>query len=215
MMPAEGTTAATDAALALFAWGGVRWLQRWTPPSLLRSTWLAAIGTFGVAALLGALAHGLDWSDGMRELLWQPLYLSLGVAVALFVMAAIGAAWGDQAARRARPALLVAALAFYVLTRVSGGDFLVFVIYEGAGLLFALGVHARLAAAGRAGAGWVAAGLAVSLAAGAVQAADTLTLRLVWTFDHNGIYHLVQAVGLALLLLGLRRLLDDIRLSAS
>lgn len=211
MMPAEGTTAATDAALALFAWGGVRWLHRSTPPSLLRSTWLAAIGTFGVAALLGAVAHGIDWADATRELLWQPLYLSLGVAVALFVMAAIGAAWGDQAARRARPALLVAALAFYVLTRLTGGDFLVFVIYEGAGLLFALGVHTRLAAAGRAGAGWVAAGLAVSLAAGAVQAADTLTLRLVWTFDHNGIYHLVQAVGLALLLMGLRRLLDVIR----
>lgn len=210
MMPAEGTTAATDAALALFAWAGARWLSRSTPPSFLRSTWLAAIATFGVAALLGAVAHGIDWSDATRELLWQPLYLSLGAAVALFVLAAVDAAWGDATARRARAALLVAALAFYLLTRLTGGDFLVFVIYEGAGLLFALGVHARLAAAGRAGAGWVAAGLAVSLAAGAVQAADTLTLRLVWTFDHNGIYHLVQAVGLALLLAGLRRLLDAV-----
>lgn len=214
-MPTEGTTAATDAALALLAWGGVRWLHRSTPASLLRATWLAALGIFGVAAFLGAVAHGIDWSDATRELLWQPLYLSLGVAVALFVMAAVGAAWGDAAARRARPALLVAALAFYVLTRLTGGDFLVFVIYEGAGLLFALGVHARMAAAGRAGAAWVAAGLAVSLAAGAVQAADTLTLQLVWTFDHNGIYHLVQAVGLALLLIGLRRLLDDIRAPTS
>jgi hypothetical protein len=207
MTPMEGTTAATDAGLAALAWAGVLWLRRTTPSSLLRATWMAAIGTFGVAALLGAIAHGLPWSAGALKLLWQPLYLALGVAVALFVMAAVGAAWGDAAARRARPILLTAAAVFYLLTRLTGGDFLVFVIYEGVGLLIALGVHARLAMRGRDGAGWIAAGLAVSLAAGAVQAADTITLRLVWTFDHNGVYHLIQAVGLGLLLAGLRRLL--------
>ena len=94
-----------------------------------------------------------------------------------------------------------------LLTRLAGGDFLVFVIYEGAGLLFALAVHGWLARSGRAGAHWVTAGLAVSLAAGVVQAIDTLSFRLVWTFDHNGIFHLVQALGLGLLLVGLRPLL--------
>jgi hypothetical protein len=208
MMQAEGTTAATDAGLAAVAWAGVLWLHRTTPPSLLRNTWLAALGAFGLAALLGAVAHGGSWSAGALNLLWQPLYLSLGVAVALFVVAAVGAAWGDAAARRVRPAFLAAAALFYILTRLTGGDFLVFVIYEGAGLLFALAVHAYLASRRRAGAGWVAIGLAVSLAGGAVQAIDTISLQLLWTFDHNGVYHLVQATGLAVLLVGLRRLLE-------
>jgi hypothetical protein len=190
------------------SWTGAVWLRRRTPRSFLQECWLVMLVTFGLAALLGSIAHGFPWSATHLDLLWQPLYLSLGVAVAYFVLAAVCAAWGDTAARRVRPFLLVAAGVFYVLTRLTGGDFLVFVIYEGAGLVFALAVHAWLARRGRVGAGWVAAGLAVSLTAGVVQAIDTLTLRLVWTFDHNGIFHLVQAVGLGLLLVGLRPMLN-------
>ena len=207
MIPAEATTAATDAALAVLSWTGLAWLRRHTPPSLLRASWLAMLGMFGLAALLGSITHGFPWSAAHLDLIWQPLYLSLGVAVAYFVIASICAAWGDLAARRARPFLLVAAALFYVLTRRTGGNFLVFVIYQGAGLCFALAVHGWLATRGRAGAGWVAAGLVVSLAAGVVQAVDTISLRLVWTFDHNGVYHLVQGVGLGLLLFGLRPML--------
>jgi hypothetical protein len=150
----------------------------------------------------------VPWSAAQLNLIWQPLYLSLGVAVAYFVLAAVGAGWGDMAARRARPFLLLSVTGFYVLTRMTGGDFLVFVIYEGAGLLFALTVHAWLARQGRVGAGWIAAGLAVSLGAGVVQAIDTINLKLLWTFDHNGVFHLVQAAGLGLVLVGLRKLLD-------
>ena len=207
MLPAEGTTAATDAGLAAMSWAGIYWLHARTTPSFLQRCWLAMLGSFGLAVFLGAVAHGFPWSAAQLHLIWQPLYLSLGVAVACFVLASVCAGWGEVPARRARPGLLLAAGVFYLLTRMTGGDFLVFVIYEGAGLIFALAVHAWLARAGRAGARWVAAGLAVSLAAGVVQAIDTLSFRLVWTFDHNGIFHLVQALGLALLLRGLRPML--------
>lgn len=213
MTPADLTTAATDAGLALLVLAGMAWLRVTTPASTLRTTWLVALGAFGLAAALGAIAHGAALSAAGQELLWQPLYLSLGTAVALFVVAAVGAAWGAAAARRALPFLLLSAGVFYLLTRLTHGDFLVFVVYEAAGILFALGVHARLARAEWAGAGWVAAGLGISLAAGAAQAVETISLRLVWTFDHNGVYHLVQGVGLLMLLIGLRRMLDgsDVR----
>jgi len=209
VIPAERTTAVTDAGLALLVLVGIAWLRRQTPASPLRSTWLAALGAFGLAALLGAAAHGIGWSARAQDLLWQPLYLSLGVAVALFVAAAIGAAWGAPTARRALPFLLATAGVFYFVTRMTDGEFLVFVAYEAAGILFSLGVHARLAREGWEGAGWVAAGLALSLAAGAAQAVDTISLRLVWTFDHNGVYHLLQGAGLAVLLLGLRGMLAE------
>lgn len=207
MLPAEITTAATDAGLAAMSFAGINWLRRRTPFSFLQRCWQGVLGAFGLAALLGAIAHGFPWPAGQLELIWQPLYLALGVAVACFVLAAVCAGWGDAPARRARPFLLLAAGLFYLVTRLTGGDFLVFVIYEGTGLIFALAVHAWLARSGRPGASWVTAGLAVSLAAGVVQAIDTLSFRLVWTFDHNGIFHLVQALGLWVLLVGLRRLL--------
>lgn len=47
----------------------------------------------------------------------------------------------------------------------------------------------------------------MSLGAGALQAADLGSIRLVWEFDHNGLFHLVQLLGLALMVAGLRRLL--------
>ena len=104
--------------------------------------------------------------------------------------------------------MLGLAVAFYGVTRLTGGDFLVFVVYEAAALLFSLAVYLRLAAGKRrAGAGAMTAALALSLAAGGVQAADIGTVRILWEFDHNGLFHLVQLVGLAFLVLGLRRLL--------
>ena len=55
--------------------------------------------------------------------------------------------------------------------------------------------------------------LAVSLAAGAVQAANGVMVTLVWPFDHNGLFHLVQLVGVVLLIRGLTLILQPDRSS--
>lgn len=204
----ERTTAATDALLGLAAGAAIACLRRSTPPSLGRAVWQGALTALAVASVLGAAAHGLALPDGTRELLWQPLYLALGVTMALFVVGAVRDWRGDPAARRILLPMLALALLFYGITRLTGGDFLAFVVYEAAALLFSLAVYLRLAAGpARHGAAPMAAALAVSLGAGVVQASDLGTVRLVWEFDHNGVFHLVQLAGLALLLTGLRRLL--------
>lgn len=204
----ERTTAATDALLAVAALVVFVLLRGRTPASFGRSVWLAALACMIVASAIGVVAHGLALSDRTRELLWQPLYLALGVTMALFVVGAVRDWRGDRAGRRLLPPMLVVALAFYGVTRATGGDFLAFVLFEAAALGFALGVYAWLAARQRRpGAAAMAAALAVSLAAGAVQAADLGTIRLLWDFDHNGLFHLVQLAGLALLAAGLRRTL--------
>ena len=46
--------------------------------------------------------------------------------------------------------------------------------------------------------------LTSAAASGAVQA-SSLSLDLLWSFDHNGLFHLMQMLGLALLVTGLRR----------
>ena len=203
----ERTTAATDLLLVVAALAGIWYLRRATPGSTARRIWLAALAAAAAASLLGAVAHGLLLSPALREILWQPLFLLLGVVVACFATGAVADTWGASPARRLLPPMLVLAVLFYVVTRLSGGDFLVFVLFQAAGLLAALGIYVRLALRGRAGAGLVAAALAVSLAAGAVQADETLSARVVWPLDHNGLYHLVQLAGLALLVAGLARTL--------
>jgi MYXO-CTERM domain-containing protein len=204
----ERTTAATDALLALGALVAIGVLRRRTARSFGRSVWIAALGALALASALGAVAHGFNLAGGTRELLWQPLYLALGVTMALFVVGAVRDWRGERAGRRALGPMLGLAVAFYGVSRLAGGDFLAFVVYEAAALLFALVVYLRLAAGeGRAGAGAMTAALALSLAAGAVQAADVGAVRLLWEFDHNGLFHVVQLVGLVFLVLGLRRLL--------
>jgi hypothetical protein len=202
-LSAERTTAVTDLLLALVVGVGIIGLRHRAPPGWRREVWTTALGVFGMSALLGAVAHGLELDDRTRDALWQPLYLLLGLAVSLFVVGAVGDWRGERAGRAILPAAIVAAVVFYLATRVTAGDFRVFVAFEAGALLFALGVYGALARLGRPGAAMVAAALTVSLAAGAVQATDSLTVRLGWEFDHNGLYHLVQIVGVVLLVRGL------------
>jgi hypothetical protein len=204
----ERTTAATDALLAVAAAAGIALLRRRTAPSFGRAVWQAALGALAAASALGAVAHGLALSDSTRELLWQPLYLALGVTMALFVVGAVRDWRGDLAGRRTLAPMLALAVVFYGVTRLTGGDFLAFVVYEAGALLFSLLVYLRLASGERRpGAAAMAGALGVSLAAGAVQASDVGSIRLLWEFDHNGLFHLVQLLGLALMVAGLRRLL--------
>ena len=72
-------------------------------------------------------------------------------------------------------------------------------------LIFAFGAYGYLAFHGELpGAVWMAAGILVSIVAAAIQATKSIRVNIVWQFDHNGIYHIVQIVGLVLLLAGLR-----------
>jgi len=209
----ERTTAATDAVLALTVCTGIGWLRRSTPRSWRRSVWLLALAAFAGSAILGAVAHGIALTAPVRDALWQPLYLLLGVALALFAAGAMADWRGERAGRASLPALLALAAAFYLATRLSGGDFRLFLLFQAAALLFALVVYGRLARLERPGAATMALALVVSLAAGAVQAAGPLTLRLIWVFDHNGLFHLVQLAGVVLLIRGLGPSLQPVRAS--
>jgi hypothetical protein len=203
----ERTTAATYLLLACAALGGAIRIGRGVRRTTARRIWAAALAAAGLASLLGGVTHGLVMTSGLREALWQPLFLLLGIAVAGFVAGAAGDGWGRGAARRVLVPMLALALAFYGLTRLMAGEFVVFVVFQAAGIIATLVVYLRLLRAGREGAGLVAAGLAVSLAAGAIQANDSLAAHVIWDFDHNGLYHLAQLGGLALLVTGLVRTL--------
>jgi len=137
-------------------------------------------------------------------LLWQPLFLSLGLVVALFVVAAAYDGIGPDTARRLLiPALIVGAL-FYLITLLFPGTFLVFVLYEAVAMLVALGLYLRLAV--RTGAAWswlMVLGIGLNIVAAAIQATGSVRLNVGVPLDHNGVFHLVQMVAIVVLVAGI------------
>jgi Family of unknown function (DUF6962) len=206
--PAEKTTAVTDIILALIAFGGVVYL-RWPPLNSNElwkiNIWSVAIGLIGLAATLGAMAHGLVLSRTFHHRTWLALNMALSLAVSLFVVGVVYDLWGGEVSLSTLPIILIAGMGFYLATLIYPGIFFLFIVYEAVALFFALGAYIFLTIRkDLPGAGLISAGILVSIIAAAIQANKSVILTFIWRFDHNGIYHLVQVVGLMLLLIGLR-----------
>jgi hypothetical protein len=203
--PTELTTSATDALLAMECVLVIAWLPGTTTPDHWRNRlWCWFFGFFAIASFLGATAHGLEMPDSTRGVLWKPLYLSLGIAVALFVVGAIADWRGQTVAKRLVPWSIGAGAAFLGLTELLDRAFIVFVVYEAAALAGALAVYIFLAVTGRLkGAAVIALGILLSLAAAVAQASD-VSFHILFPFDHNGAFHLLQMLSTATLAVGLR-----------
>ena len=204
--PVEKTTAATDIILALVAFGGILFLQGHAGNSsaLWRIfIWSAAIGLIGLAATLGAVAHGLELKPTTLNRIWLVMNMALALAVSLFVVGVINDLWGYEVSKSSLPVMLIAGLGFYLATLIYPGIFILFIFYEGLALAFALCVYIFLAISGGLGAGYMAAGVLLSIIAAGLQARKSIGFKLIWKFDHNGIYHLVQTVGLLFFFAGL------------
>jgi len=205
--PAERTTAVTDIILALVAFGGVLLLQ-WSPVNAGEpwriNIWSAAIGLIGLAAALGAAAHGLLLKTTLHNRIWLVLNMALALAVSLFVVGVINDLWSCELSRKALPFMLFAGLGFYLTTLIYPEIFFFFIVYEGLALTFALGAYLFLTVTGAAGAGFLASGVLLSIVAAGLQARKSIVFTLIWKFDHNGIYHIVQTIGLLLLVAGLK-----------
>ena len=206
-VPTEQTTAATDALVCLVAIllaRSVAVTARRPDPTKGR-IWSAVFALLALAAALGSVAHGFQMNASTNARLWMPLNLALGLGVALFVVGAVYDLRGFSLPRRLVPITLAVGVVFFGVTLVLPDSFLVFVVYEAVAMLFALAVYATLAVRGALhGAALMAAGVLVSIAAAAVQASGSVSFTLVWEFDHNGAFHLIQIVGLILLFYGLK-----------
>ena len=206
--PLEQTTAATDIVLALVAFGGIVFLlglllnsgELWKI-----SIWSAAIGSIGLAAALGAVAHGLILSRTLHHFSWLVLNLALSLAISLFVVGVVYDLWGFEVSLKTLPILVITGLGFYLTTLFYPGIFFLFIVYEGVALVFALAAYIYLTIQqDLPGAYLMAAGVLASIIAAGIQANKSVVVTFIWRFDHNGIYHLVQVVGLMLLLMGLQ-----------
>jgi Family of unknown function (DUF6962) len=201
----ERSTAATDALLGLVSLALAVVLIT-TPTSAVwkRNIWVGVLLLTSCGSLLGAVAHGIVLRDAVLSALWKPLYLSLGLAVALVFVGAARDWWGEPVAQLMLPWAIAAALAFFAASQLLGGAFVLFIVYEGVATTVALVIYVTLAIRGvLPGASAIAAGIFISLVAAVVQV-SSLRLRVGVTFDHNGLFHLIQTVGITVMTVGVR-----------
>jgi hypothetical protein len=167
--------------------------------------WSLAFGFIAISGVLGAITHGLYLSDTCHQRVWQLLNLALGLSISLFVVGVVYDIWGLETARKILPFILMMGIGFYLITRIVPGLFLIFIVYEALALIFACGSYIGLALQAQSnGSLMMAAGVLVSIIAAGLQVNKKISFKLIWQFDHNGVFHLVQMAGLVLLLIGLR-----------
>lgn len=201
--PTELTTSATDLVLAIECALIMVWLRH-TPTAERWRTglWGWVFGVLAFASSLGVLVHGLEMSNHIRAALWKPLFLSLGILVALFLVGAVADWRGHAVAKRFVPWSLGLGVAFFVLSQLLHGRFIIFIAYEALALLSALAIYMCLAAAHRRnGAAVIALAILLNLVAARVQASP-VSVHILFPFDHNGAFHLVQMLSTAVLGLG-------------
>ncbi|RLA19065.1 MAG: hypothetical protein DRQ61_12085 [Gammaproteobacteria bacterium] len=203
----EKTTAITDAILAVMAIASAMYLCSLEQKRQRTFTyWIWAFGLLGLAAILGTFAHGFKISSVLQTLLWYPLNLSLGLLVAFILVAVVNDLWGKMIARRLLPVMLLISVGFFGITLIEPDSFLPFIIYEAVVMLFALGGYIWAGYREQfKGAWWMAAGIFVTIVAAGVQASGSILFTFIWIFDQNGAYHLIQMVGIVLLVIGLRK----------
>ncbi len=206
--PFEQTTAVTDLILAMLASVlAYRILRYGRGVDLYKSQiWAWAFGLIAFASYVGAVAHGFDMSDKTNWILWQPLNLSLGLAVALFVTGVIYDMKGFWISRGMTLAILLLGTMFYAITLVFDNLFVIFVLYEAVAMVFAVIVYTMLAVKNELhGAGYMTIGIMISLFAAYLQTQAELEMVMIWEFDHNGIFHIAQMIGIVFLAAGIRK----------
>lgn len=151
--------------------------------------WALAFFALGAAALLGGTWHGF-WQD---ELLWKATTLTVGVAS--FGMVA-GSALRTTRGLGLRLILGLAGLKLLVYSAwMLAHDDFIWVVADTASALLIVGALYLWRFDG-----WMLAGVAVSVAAGTVQASG---LTLHQHFNHNDLYHVVQIGAMFLFYRGL------------
>ena len=203
-LPTELTTSATDAMIAIECVVIIVCLQRRAARDRWKTTlWCWIFGLIGVSAFLGTITHGFILPNPIQDALWRPIYLCLGIMIALFMVGAVYDWRGRAVAARIIPWAIGVGCAFFTMTEVFAGAFLVFVTYEATVMVGVLVIYLFLGVNGQLrGSRVMAAGVLLNLLAAGVQASD-VSFHLLIPFDHNGVFHLIQIAGLGTLAVGL------------
>ncbi len=206
--PFEQTTAVTDLLLAITAIINVILIYKRGNKTDREKTiiWVTAFLFLAFSAILGAYAHGIKMPESLNKLIWQPLNLLLGLTVAFFTIGVLYDLSGFKKRKLVFILLIITSFLFYLITLIIPGLFLIFIIYEALAMLFAFGAYFYLFLVKKfPGAQFMFSGILVSIIASVIQTAESVQFHFIWFFDHNGLFHILQIMGLILLCKGIIR----------
>lgn len=177
---------------------------RQAPPPL-RRWWVLFFVAVGAGALFGGLVHGY-YSDhrtlGWR-LLWYATMIALGVAAtAVWSLGAYVQLGERMGALLRRSALWLLAVYVLIVLTISSRFIVAILMYLPATLFLLVALIDAYRRSPLREEGIAIGGLVLTLIAAAVQAFG-VAVHPVY-FDHNALYHLIQAIALILLYLGAR-----------
>ena len=208
-MITEPDVTLTDYALAIecavFAW---LLRTRAGPGNALRRRTVMFFTAAAIAPLAGGTVHGflLEHDGALRSALWSVTMLAIGVtALSAWGIAAELILEPNSARLVARAALITFVANALVVLFVSDAFRVAIVFYVPATLFLLVAFLIRALKSRSSGAAAGAWGVALSLVAAALQH-FRVTIHPTY-FNHNALYHLVQAVAFALIFAAMRRLL--------
>jgi hypothetical protein len=207
-IPTEQTTAITDVLLAMAATLFIVLIRAKGIKTDSKKTliWIAAFGFLALAAALGAIAHGIEMTKELNTLVWHPINLCLGLTVAFFTAGVIYDINRFNIAGYILVLLIISSLLFFIVTLIIPDSFLIFILYEALAMLFALVSYLILSFGGKLRGAWLMTfGILISLLASVIQAMGTFQLTLIWEFNYNGLFHILQIPGLLFIYAGIIR----------
>jgi hypothetical protein len=204
----EPAVALTDLGLAFESAIFAALLARRACNAVLQRWFMVFFSSLALAALMGFVSHGFiaDKASGLHTAVWATILLAIGtVALAAWAVGARLLWPAATALRVTRAAAMLGIL--YVAVVLAGYRFfvtaIVFYLPATLFLLTALVIHYRRTPAAHLLAGVF--GMLLTFVAVVVQQAR-IALHPMY-FDHNALYHLIQAVALLLVYLAARGLL--------
>jgi hypothetical protein len=199
----------TDLGLALL--GGYLCWRLWNAPGqrMLLRTGALLMGGLASAALWGAVFHALfpaGTATAAGFLVWVPVALSIVVAASVMLELSLRLFLPRIPSRVRRLAVATYAVLFAIVVLLVHESFSSIVYFYTPALVLLLIAAGQEALRGR-DAGWslITTGLIMSAGAAMLQQA-TVAVHAVY-FDHNAVYHVVQAIALVFLYFGWRRAL--------
>ena len=208
-MLTEPATMLTDYGLGLLCALFGRWLWRTRKAATQTSVrcWAVGMGALALASFAGGTVHGfsLVLAETLLQGLWKGTAFAIGLAGCCFLIGTMIA----SAAKPLRDWLSIAAVgqfAGYVVWMATHDEFRYVIYNYGVTLTVILFVQLYQRVVRQApSAGWIVAGILVSFLGALVQQSG---LALHPSFNHNDLYHVVQAAGMVLLYRGAALLRD-------